>query len=131
MSLKEGAKLSITFNSKRITRSESKLVGLSRMFDGCSPNLLSNVDQSTDLIVRVVARSIILLEHMKMYKNAVANENFQIHGMIGYTVMFFSPFSGLFYSVLSLIYKESETIGSPEHVVNNNEKQKMRWLLFL
>lgn len=56
------------------------------MFDGCSPNLLSDLDLSTDLIVRVVARNIILLEHMKMYKNCVINANFQIHGMISYTV---------------------------------------------
>lgn len=87
ISLKEGAKLSITFSSKRITSSESKLVGLAHMFDGCSPNLLSDFDQSTDLIVRVVARNIILLERMKMYKNCVINENFQIHGMISYTVI--------------------------------------------
>lgn len=46
-SLKEGTKLSIKFNSKRITRSESKLVGLTDMFDWCSSNLLFEVDQST------------------------------------------------------------------------------------
>lgn len=36
------------------------------MFDGHWPNLLPDVDQSTDLIVGEVTRNKILLKHMKM-----------------------------------------------------------------
>lgn len=57
------------------------------MFHGCCRNLSSDVDQSTDFVVRVVARNTVLLEHMKIYKNCVINEKFQIHGMIGYIVI--------------------------------------------
>lgn len=41
--------ISITFNSKRITRSEPKQVILLLIFDGHCPNLLPDVDQATDL----------------------------------------------------------------------------------
>lgn len=74
-SLEEGAKQNIAFNSKRITRSEPKLVGLALIFDWCSADLLCDADQSTDFIVTVIARC--FLDHTKCMKTILPMKSFK------------------------------------------------------
>lgn len=96
-SLKEGTKLSITFNSKRITRSTQPdqsnqnwldllvcLMGTLLIYCLMLINLQLNSESG--------CQNVVLLVHRKMYKKRVVNEDFHIHATIGYTGMYFESY---------------------------------------